>query len=278
MAATAEYEGEALIGVTSDAVSLAAELSAHHGVDVRRVLDIGCGPGVATCVLAQRFERAHVLAVDGAAAMLERAGSRAERLGVGHRVETRQVEFPAGLAHLGPADLAWVSLVLHHLGDETAALRQIRELLEPAGLLALVERAQPPRLLPEHIDLGRPGIWERLDDALESWFTDMRSELEGATPSVTYPAMLERAGFELLVDDVLTLDLDAPLGEPARRFAFGQLRRTRTQCAAYADPADLDALDALIDEDSDESILHRDDVGLRASRHLYIVRPRAERD
>ncbi|MGH9116889.1 MAG: class I SAM-dependent methyltransferase [Acidimicrobiales bacterium] len=272
MAAFSELEGEVLIGLLTEAASVLAELYERLGVEVRRVLDVGCGPGVGTCCLALRFASASVVAVDGAATMLEHASARAERLGLAERVDTRLVELPAGFGTLGRTDVAWASMALHHIGDEAAALRRIRGLLDPGGLLAVVERADPLRVLPGDADLGRPGIWDRLDAAWAAWFTDMRADLPGATTSADYPAMLAAAGFDLMADEVLRLVLDAPLDARARRFAHGHLLRARAQLGPYAVAADLEALDVLIDETAEEGILRRDDALLCASRHLYLAR------
>jgi SAM-dependent methyltransferase len=268
-AAFVELEGDVLIGFVDDAASTLAELRGRDRRAVRRVLDLGCGPGVGTCRLAQRFASATVVAVDGSPAMLERVTTRAERLGLGERVATRLVELPAGLDELGRADVVWASMVLHHIGDETAALCKIRRLLEPGGLLALVERAGPLRVLPDDADLGRPGIWERLDVAWAAWFADMRAGLPGVTTSVEYPAMLEAAGFDVVADAVLTLDLDAPLDAAVRRFTREYLTRMQAQLARHAEPADLEALGMLVDELADDTIAG-DNAMLRASRHLYV--------
>lgn len=272
MAAFAELQGEVLVGLVTEATSVLAELCVRHGVEVRRVLDVGCGPGVGTCCLAERFASANVVAVDGSATMLEHATARAERLGLGRRVETRLVELPAGLAMLGRTDIAWASMVLHHIGDEVEALCRIGGLLEPGGLLAVVEQAGPVRVVPDDADLWPPGIGERLDAGWAAWFSEMRAELLGATTSADYPVMLERAGFELVADQVLTLSLDAPLDARARRFAHGQLRQTREHLGSHADAADLEVLDSLINENAQDGIMLRDDVLLRASRHLYVAR------
>lgn len=272
MAAFAELEGEVLVGMTTDATSVLAGLCERHGVEVRRVLDVGSGPGVGTCFLADRFGSASVVAVDGSATMLEHVTARAERLGLARRIETRLVDLAASLGTVGRADVVWASMVLHHVGDEAAALRRIRGLVEPGGLLALVEQAGPMRVLPEDADLGRRGLWERLDAAWAAWFTDMRADLPGATTSPEYPAMLEDAGFDLVADEVLTLVLDAPLDARARRFAHQQLQGTRSQLGRHADADDLEALDVLIDENADDGVMRRDDALLRASRHLYIAR------
>jgi len=276
MAADAELEGEILIGLMAEGATALAGLCDRHGLDVRRVLDIGCGPGVGTCCLAEEFGSARVVAVDGSATMLERVKARSQRLGLAERVETRQAELPGGLADLDGADVVWASMVIHHVGDEAAALGGIRGLLTPGGLLAVVEVADPLRFLPPEADLGRPGIWERLDAAWAAWFTGMRAELPETVPSAGYPAMFEQAGFELLVDEVLTLVIGAPLDERARRFAHGRVQRMQHQLEAHADAADLAALDGLLDEDADEGIMRRDDVLIRGTRHLYIARTRPE--
>lgn len=270
-AAFAELDGEELGGLTTQAISVLGELCQRHGVEVRRVLDIGCGPGVGTCWLAQRFDAASVVAVDGSATMLEHVKARARRLGLASRVQTRLVELPVGLSALGRTDIAWASMVLHHVGDEAAALRRIRDLLDVGGLLAVVERAGPVRVLVDGAELGRPGLWERLDAAWEAWFTEMRTAVPGAIPSADYPTMLEETGFELVAEEVLTLVLDPPLDAQARRFAHEDLLRTRAQLSAQADAADLGALDVLADENADPSIPGRGDAGLWASRHLYVA-------
>jgi SAM-dependent methyltransferase len=274
MASYAELEAETLMDLLTSASTMLAEQCRRHDVEVRRVLDLGCGPGVGSCALAERFPSARVLAADGSASMLERAAARAERLGLTERVETRQVELPADFATLEHADVVWASMVLHHLGDEREALRRLRDLLGAGGMLAIVEREAPIRLLTHDADLGRPGLWARLDAAWAVWFADMRSDLAGAITSTDYPAMLAAAGFELVVDEVLTVVLDPPLDDRARRFASHHVGRMRVQLADHADPDDLAALDTLVDKEHAGGVLLPEDAGLRASRHLYVARPR----
>jgi SAM-dependent methyltransferase len=264
----AELEGEVFAGLTDAAIALAAEHCRRAAVPVRRVVDIGCGPGVGTTALAWKFEEAQVVAADGSHAMLDRAAARVARAALGMRVETRFVNFPDGLDTLGQADLVWASMVLHHLGDEVDALRRVRALLEPDGVLALVERAGPRRVLPALSADGDRGLAQRLDEAWEEWFARMRVHLPGATSSDAYPTMIERAGFELIDERVLPLVLEAPLSEAARRFALHHLVRTRAQLAEHLAPADLDALDALAD-DSDGGAR----LTVHATRLVYLARP-----
>lgn len=268
----AELEGESFLPLTAEAVARVAACCAGGGIEVRRVLDLGSGPGVGSTCLAQQFGGAAVVAVDGSAAMLQRAATRAERLGVADRMSTRLVEFPDGLDALGHADVAWISMALHHVGDEIDALHRIRRLLEPDGVLAVIEFAEPMRVLPDDVELGRPGLWTRLDEAWARWFADMRADLPGATSSSDHAGMLVDAGFELLTDEVIALDIDAPLDEAQRRFARTHVERARVQLDGYADPEDLAVLDALIDEGAATAIMRRDDAVVTASRRLSIAR------
>ena len=272
LVAFAELEGEVLLPFLTGTASILAGLCEREGVDVRRVLDVGSGPGVGTCVLAERFPSAIVVAADGSAEMLAGAVARAERLGFGDRVQTQVVELPEGLATLGRADLVWASMVLHHVGDEAAALRGLRARLRPGHLLALVEFGGPLRLLPGDVDLGRAGLWERLDKARAAWLADMRAGLPGAAPSADYPAMLEAEGFEVLVDRVVPVHVDPPLDARARELAQRHLQNMRPRLEPYADPADLEAIDVLAEEGNPAGILLRDDAVYHASRRLLVAR------
>lgn len=168
--ARTELEGEVLAGLVECALSVLGDICATGSLNVSRILDVGCGPGVGTCLLAQHFSSATVLAVDGSAEMLDHATARVRRLALEQRVQTRLVDFPAGLDSLDQAEVIWASMVLHHVGDGVAALRQVRRLLKAGGLLAVVEHGGELRVLPADTDLGRPGLWERLDAAGEKWF------------------------------------------------------------------------------------------------------------
>ncbi len=268
----AEREAEVLIPFLSVAMSLLTDLSTKSGVEVRHILDIGSGPGVGTCVLAEHFPSATVVAADGSAEMLASVAARAARLGLADRVETRLVDLHEGVAAFERADLVWASMVLHHVGDEAAALRGIRSRLGPGGLFALVEFGDPLRVVPDGVDLGRPGLWERLDAGRASWLADLRAGLPGAVVSGDYPAMLQAAGFEVLADQVVRVRLAPPLDDRAKAVALGHVRRLREHVEPYVDAADLAALDVLTSEDDPAGITRRPDAVLHASRRLLVSR------
>ncbi|MFE9403551.1 class I SAM-dependent methyltransferase [Streptomyces sp. NPDC006530] len=256
----------------------AARLSELLGPDrrVRRVLDIGSGPGVMTSVLAETFADAEVVAVDGAPALLEHTRGRAERLGVGARVGVRHAELPEGLDDgLGTADLIWSSKAVHHVGDQQGVLDALARLLNPGGLLAVAEGGLPPRFLPRDIGTGRPGLQARLDAAQEHWFEIMRAELPGSTTVVEdWPAMLRRAGLTRVHSFTFLLDLPAPLGGAARTFLHAQLTRLREMMGESLDADDVKTLDLLLDSDASDGILHRPDAFLLSATTVHTgVRP-----
>lgn len=250
---------------------------------VRRVLDIGSGPGVMTCVFAEVFADAEVVAVDGAPGLLDRALARAERLGLGGRVAVRHAELPEGLdsgdehgeGSLGEADLVWSSRAVHHLGDQQGALNALAGVLRPGGLLAIAEGGLPMRFLPRDIGIGRPGLQSRLDAAQERWFEIMRAELPGSTTVVEdWPAMLGRAGLTGVGGFASLLDLPAPLGETTRAFLHAHLTRLRETVNESLDVEDRGTLDALLDPGAPEGILRRPDAFLLSATTVFTgVRP-----
>src|ERR1700730_14826746 len=103
-AAHTELEGELLLSFVTDSADWIAKLRGPGAPPVRRVLDIGSGPGVGTCELARLFPDAHVVAIDNSPAMLDRARRRALAEGLDPRISTLLAEVPGGLEGLEPAD------------------------------------------------------------------------------------------------------------------------------------------------------------------------------
>ncbi|MER5406155.1 class I SAM-dependent methyltransferase [Streptomyces sp. NPDC002769] len=237
------------------------------------IVDAGSGPGVISCLLADAFPAARVVAVDGVESLLERARARAGRLGVGDRFSTVRADLADGLGDVEyPADLLWASRSLHHVGDQGAALAGFARALAPGGVLALLEGGLPPRYLPRDIGIGRPGLQSRIDVVHDEFFDRMRAELPGAVAETEdWPALLTAAGLRHTATRTFLVDLPAPLSEEARAFVVTALTRLRDSLTDGLDPDDLATLDRLLDPADKASVHQRPDVFLLTAHTVYVA-------
>ncbi|MET8243654.1 class I SAM-dependent methyltransferase [Streptomyces sp. NPDC005202] len=226
------------------------------------IVDAGSGPGVVSCLFAETFPGARVVAADGSEPLLERARARAARQGVADRFSTLAGELPGVLDELDyPADVLWASRSLHHLGDQRAALAAFATKLAPGGTLALMEGGLPPRFLPRDIGIGRPGLQARIDAVEEEWFARMRAELPGAVAETEdWPALLAAAGLKPAGTRSFLLDLPAPASDRARAYVAASLTRTREALGDALDPDDRATLDRLLDPNDPAGVHRRPDV------------------
>ncbi|GAA3504678.1 class I SAM-dependent methyltransferase [Streptomyces prasinosporus] len=240
------------------------------------VVDAGSGPGVISCLFAETFPGARIVAVDGSGPLLERAGARAARQGVADRFSTLAGELPGVLEELDyPADLLWASRSVHHLGDQSAALTALARRLAPGGTLAVMEGGLPARFLPRDIGFGRPGLQARIDAVEEERFARMRADLPGSVAHTEdWPALLTSAGLHHTRSRTFLLDLPAPATDRARAYVVATLTRVREMLAGELDAEDRATLDRLLDPDDEAGLHHRPDVFVLAAHTVHTaVRP-----
>ena len=107
-----------------------------------RAADIGCGMGFFSLGLARLVgDEGKVYSLDLQEKMLRRVRGRAERAGLGGRIETRQVAAGSLNAEdlAGSLDLVLAFWMLHEVPDQAGFLAQTRQLLRPGGVLFLAE-------------------------------------------------------------------------------------------------------------------------------------------
>lgn len=268
-----ETEGGMAIGVVTGAAAWIAELVGDH--PVRRVLDIGSGPGVAAGPFAAQFPTAAVEAADGSGPLLERAVTRATRLGFAERFSTRVCELPDGLDELAPADVIWASHVVHHLGDQADALARIAKLVRPGGVLAIAEGGLGQRTLPRDIGIGRPGLEVRLEAAGEEWFAEMRGETTGTTDVVEdWPTLIADAGLEPVGTRSFLVDLPAPLDPAVRAIVVAGWQARAERAAPLLSDTDRATLDRLLDPAEPLGLHRRTDLFMLSARTVIAGRAR----
>jgi SAM-dependent methyltransferase len=121
---------------------LAEWLRALYGVVAKLeagalVVDVGCGHGAASILLAEAFPASRFVGVDYHAGSIATARERAKQAGVGDRV-TFDVAGAADFAGEG-YDLVAFFDSFHDLGDPLAAARHAAAALAPGGTVMLVE-------------------------------------------------------------------------------------------------------------------------------------------
>jgi SAM-dependent methyltransferase len=99
------------------------------------LLDVGCGPGTITVDLARRVAPGPVTAVEIAADAVEAARATAEAQGV--QVDFRVADAEALDLPDDAFDVVHAHQVLHHVGDPVAALREMRRVTRPGGVVAV---------------------------------------------------------------------------------------------------------------------------------------------
>ena len=108
-----------------------------------RAVDLGCGTGVQTQLLAERYDE--VLAVDLSAPMVEHARRHRSRPNVDYRRGDLRDVAPG---QDGRFDLVFSAYTLHHVAELDSALHRMRSLVRPGGQVLLVDLVDERRPVP----------------------------------------------------------------------------------------------------------------------------------
>jgi SAM-dependent methyltransferase len=234
-----------------------------------RILDLGTGTGSGSIALAQRFAGSEVIAVDQSEAMLARVRDKALEQGLASRIRTVQADLDAAWPAVEPVDVVWASNCLHEMPNAERIFKDIFDALRPGGRLAVIEMDAAPTFLPDDLGrgLGRPGLESRYRAALAA------QQDAGEAPHLgpNWAPSLERAGFVVLESRTFTLEVTPAQSSSVGRYTRTYLSRIRSQLQDRLDADDLSALDALLDQDGPESVLHRDDLLVRGTRTGWIA-------
>ena len=185
------------------------------------LIDCGCGPGSITADLAEAVAPGAVVGFD----------IRPDALGQGRRLAHERgltnVTFQFADIHRlphpdGSFDAAWACAVIQHLDTPVEALREIRRVLKPGGVVGILDGSSP-------VTFRYPTtpLLERWDGVRER-----EADLSAASrrPGLALRAMLREAGFVRTASSAQMAQEDGPpagTDEDTRRVAQNHLIRLR---------------------------------------------------
>ncbi len=171
---------QALVGVSKHTGGYQATdelLSLCHASDAREILDAGCGIGVGTVHIAQKYG-CRVVGVDISAKMIEWAERRAQEARVEAKVELRTGDVLALPFADDRFDAVLCESVLAFVEDKGQAIREFVRVTKPGGYVGLNEAfwtQQPP-----------PDMVARVKDAVGLYVSTLE----------TWQALWEASGLE----------------------------------------------------------------------------------
>lgn len=128
--------------------------------DSPQILDVGCGPGAQTLVLA-RISEGQITALDNHAPYLETLQESADKFDLGYLVRTMQGDMNAMPFDDASFDLIWCEGAAYIVGFERA-LREWKRFLKPKGYIALTElcwlKPNPPEEIAAFWGQGYPAM------------------------------------------------------------------------------------------------------------------------
>lgn len=130
-----------------------------------RVLEIGCGPGVAIAAVARMAVDGHVVGVDHSETMVVMARRRNSAAITAGRVSIewgRAEEFPVGEHSF---DKVFAVNVFQFWADPSAVLRRVRRCLAPGGRIAITHQPRQRRATQSDVDAAAGRIVESLAEA-----------------------------------------------------------------------------------------------------------------
>lgn len=217
-----------------------------------RVLDLACGDGFYTRRIAERLgPSGRVTGTDNSLAYL----AEAEEAATGETPRAT-IDFVAAAVDRLPFptdvfDLVWCAQSLYALPDPVAAVRHIARVLQPGGLVVVLENDTLHQVLlpwPVHLELPLRAA-------------ELRAFQAGGRSASKYyvgrrlPAILAAAGLEPLRMTTYAFDRQAPLGIAERGLLQRYLEEVADRVAPYLDSVLLQEFQRLVDPGSPEHLL-----------------------
>jgi SAM-dependent methyltransferase len=220
-----------------------------------RVLDVGCGDGFYVGLFAERLlEPGGVVGLDPNAAFLDLARQQPALEAARCQIEFLESTLEV-LVERGPAfDLAWCAQSLYSLPEPTEALAQMRSVVQPGGIVAVLEN-------------------DTLHQVLLPWPTELEIALRAAeyvdfcreseAPGKYYvgrrlPSVFAEAGLEPLGFRTQCIDRQTPLNADLEAFLQSYLERMAERVGPSLNSALRREFEALLDPGGEQYLLRQE--------------------
>ncbi|MFQ6043187.1 MAG: class I SAM-dependent methyltransferase [Candidatus Poribacteria bacterium] len=171
-----------------------------------RVMDVGCGTGWSSIVLAKAFPKVHIDAVDADEASLQKARATAHQEGVSERIAFHHSTAEA-MTLKGPYVLATSFICVHDMAYPVKALRKIRETIAPDGAILIGDMAVSDDLSENYNSWGRFCYNVSVLHCLPQ---SMVFSASAATGTLMGPGKLQKFAFEAGFKKVDILPIENP--------------------------------------------------------------------
>jgi len=178
----------------------ADHFTSEYPTYLREIVDLGCGPADVTLRVARAAPHAHIIAVDGSAAMLEFARKALEGAKLSNRVTLHHGRLPGLSLPEHHFDAVLSKDMLHHLPDPQALWSEVGRLGRPGAAVYVMDLIRPdsPALAREIVERvaarEHPILKEDFYNSLCAAFTlsEIRGQLESASLPLTVEQVTER--------------------------------------------------------------------------------------
>ena len=224
-----------------------------------RVLDVPCGDGFYTALLARRLHpRGRVIGADLLPGYLTRARRTVARAGLDRGVkivpaDVYNLPFPAG-----EFDAVWCAQSFISLEDPVAALRELRRVVRPGGTVAVLETDEF-----HHVVLPWP---DELELALQAALQAASRATSGRRGQLNVgrrlPRWLREAGLIEVGKRTIAADRTAPFARAVRQFLDRYLRKLWERVCDHLPASARRSVERLTDPDSPDYLPDRPEAEL----------------
>ena len=215
------------------------------------VLDVGCGVGIATHMLAELLgHESRVVGIDLSMPHLHAAR--------GARVALLQADASKLCFRDRTFDLIWSCNTVNHLADPVGALRQLRALLRAEGRLVLAQSG----LLPEMYFAWDAPLDDAVRRACHAYYRERYGLKESDTAAVRgIVGLVKRAGLRLGRVHTVTIERVQPLSQADREYFCETIFKSTwgDRLRPWLTPEQWQALRRSTDSASEEFCLDRED-------------------